>query len=53
MKTVDFIRNFLHKHVESLNSIYNSLPFYNENETKYYIGLQFSIHRTKVIIHNK
>ena len=39
----------MNKHVEALNNIYNSLPFYDSNKDKYYIGLQFMIYRTKII----
>jgi hypothetical protein len=47
-KTTQFVLFYLNKHVEALNSIYNSLPFFDTSKENYYIGLQFMIYRTKV-----
>ena len=47
-KTTTFLLFYLNKHVEALNTIYNSLPFYDSAKESYYIGLQFMIYRTKV-----
>jgi hypothetical protein len=49
-KTTTFLLFYLNKHVEALNTIYNSLPFYDSAKESYYIGLQFMIYRTKVRI---
>ena len=48
--TITYLLFFMNKHVEFLNSVYNSLPFYDSNKEKYLIGVQFMIHRTKVKI---
>jgi len=47
--TVRFLMSYLQKHVEALNSIYSILPFYNEIKNEYYIGVRFSIHRTRLM----
>jgi disintegrin and metalloproteinase domain-containing protein 10 len=48
-KTTAFILFYLNKHVEALNSIYNSLPFYDASKDRYLVGVQFMIYRTKII----
>ena len=52
-KTTQFLLFYLNKHVEALNSIYNSLPFFDSTKENYYIGLQFMIYRTKVFLFAK
>lgn len=49
VKTVSFILFYLNKHVEALNSIYNGLKFYDADKSRYYVGVQFMIYRTKII----
>jgi hypothetical protein len=45
--------NFMQKHVEALNAIYSGLQFFNQDKSKYYVGVKFVIRRTKVKNKNK
>ncbi len=48
-KTVSFILFYLNKHVEALNNVYNGLKFFDPDQARYYLGVQFLIYRTKII----
>ena len=51
--TTTFLLFYLNKHVEALNSIFNSLTFFNSDKSRYYVGVQFMIHRTKIITYDQ
>lgn len=47
--TITYLLFFMNKHVEFLNSVFNSIKFYDAAKEKYFIGLKFMIHRTKIM----
>lgn len=47
--TISYLLAFLNRHVQFLNKIYNDLPFFDAEKQRYFIGVQFMVHRTKVI----
>jgi len=46
--TARYLLFFLNKQVEFLNEIFGTIKFFDAKKTKYYQGIKFMIHRTKV-----